>query len=162
MADGGARPVRKLEGQTTLLGRTMHAIAYDEVHDEILVPIPLPQAILTFPGDANGEQRPRRVIQGSLTQLTDPQRLAVDPVHDEIFVPIRTKVLVFDRRANGNVAPIRVLEGPEGNVRSNALAVDPVNNLLVLFAEPIVNGRKPLFIKHPPADRRLVRHDDQS
>jgi len=141
MADGGARPVRKIEGQTTLLGRTMHAIAYDEVHDEFLVPIPLPQAILTFRGDTDGEQPPLRVIQGSQTQLTDPQRLAVDPIHNEIFVPVRTKVLVFDRRANGNVAPIRILEGPEGNVRSNALAVDPVNNYLVLFAEPIVNGR---------------------
>ena len=141
MADGGANPVRKIEGQTTLLGRTMHAIAYDEVHDEFLVPIPLPQAILTFPGDADGEALPRRVIQGSQTQLTDPQRLAVDPLHNEIFVPVRRKVLVFDRGANGNVAPIRVLEGPEGNIRSNALAVDPVNNLLVLFAEPIVNGK---------------------
>ena len=141
MADGGASPVRKIEGQTTLLGRTMHAIAYDEVHDEFLVPIPLPQAILAFAGDADGEALPKRVIQGSETQLTDPQRLAVDPLHNEIFVPIRRKVLVFDRAASGNVAPKRILEGPDGNIRSNALAVDPVNNLLVLFAEPIVNGQ---------------------
>ena len=140
LADGGVSPVRKIEGQTTLLGRTMHAIAYDEVHDEFFVPIPLPQAILAFPGDADGEMAPRRVIQGSLTQLTDPQRLSVDPLHNEIFVPVRRKVLVFDRDASGNVAPIRILEGPEGNIRSNALTVDPVNNLLVVFAEPIVDG----------------------
>jgi hypothetical protein len=141
MADGGANPVRKLEGQATLLGRTMHAIAYDEIHDEIFVPIPLPQAILAFRGGADGEEVPLRVIQGSQTQLTDPQRLAIDPVHNEIFVPIRTNVLVFPRNGNGNVAPLRVLEGPDGNLRSNAMAVDPVRNLIVLHSEREVAGR---------------------
>jgi len=33
MADQNAKPVRKIEGQKTLLGRTMHGIAYVEIHE---------------------------------------------------------------------------------------------------------------------------------
>ena len=45
-------------------------MAYDDVHDEIVVPQPQAQAIMTFRGGANGEEPPIRVIQGSLTQLS--------------------------------------------------------------------------------------------
>ncbi len=69
LADGNAKPVRKIEGQKTLLGRTMHSIVYDEIHDEFVVPQQFGQAILTFRGGADGEEVPVRVIQGSLTQL---------------------------------------------------------------------------------------------
>ncbi len=136
MANGNAKPVRKIEGQKTLLGRTMHSIIYDQIHDEFVVPQEFGQAILTFRGGANGEERPLRVIQGSLTQLRDPDRLGVDPVHNEIFVPQRNSVLVFPREANGNVAPIRVIKGPDTQLGASALAVDPVHNLL------IVGGRR--------------------
>jgi hypothetical protein len=132
LADGNAKPVRKIEGQTTLLGRTMHSIAYDETHDEFVVPQQFGQAILTFSGGADGEAAPIRVIQGSLTQLRDPDRLAIDPVHNEIFVPQRESVLVFRREAIGNVAPIRVLKGPDTGLGASALAVDPVHDLLIV------------------------------
>jgi hypothetical protein len=135
MADGGARPIRKLEGQKTLLSRTMHGIAYDEIHDEFFLPVPVPQAIITFRGAANGEEAPIRVIQGPLTQMNSPNRLAVDPVNNEIFVPEGDRILVFSREANGNVAPIRVLRGPDTELGGSAVAVDNVNNLLVVAGE---------------------------
>ena len=124
--------MRKLEGQKTLLSRTMHSIAYDEVHDEFYLPVPFPQAILTFRGGASGEEAPLRIIQGPLTQLTSPNRLAVDPVHNEIFVPEGNEVLVYSREANGNVAPLRVLRGPDTQLGASAVAVDNVHNLLVV------------------------------
>jgi hypothetical protein len=130
MADQNAKPVRKLEGQKTLLGRTMHGIAYDEVHDEFSVPQQFAQAILTFKGGSGGETPPIRVIQGSLTQLEAPDRLAVDGVNNEIFVP-EGKLLVYDRMANGNVAPIRVIEGPATRISASAVAVDAINNLVI-------------------------------
>ena len=37
-ADKSALPVRAIEGSNTKTNRTMHAIAYDELHDEIVVP----------------------------------------------------------------------------------------------------------------------------
>ena len=110
----------------------MHSIVYDPVHDEIVVPQYFAQAILTFRGAVNGEEPPIRVIQGPLTQLRIPDRLDVDSVHDEIFVPQGDSVLVFPRTAVGNVAPIRVLDGFGPGVEAEAVAVDPVHNLLIV------------------------------
>ncbi len=110
----------------------MHAIDYDAVNDEIVVPQQFGQAILTFRGGADGEEAPIRVIQGSRTQLRALDRLAVDPVNDEIFVPEGDKILVFPRKANGNVAPIRILEGPDTQLGAAAVAVDPVRDLLIV------------------------------
>jgi DNA-binding beta-propeller fold protein YncE len=107
----------------------VHGIAYDEIHDEILVNHNW-GAILTFRGGANGDEAPIRVIQGAKTGLRDPVGVTVDPVHDEIFAFNRTafeKVLVFDRRAQGDVAPKRVL-----TESASIGVVDPVNNLLLL------------------------------
>lgn len=124
-----------IEGQKTLLNRTVHSISYDDIHDEIVVQSNIGQAILTFRGAANGEEAPIRSIQGPKTQLRDPEKLAVDPIHDEIFVKnmsIDDEVLVFDRRAQGDVAPKRVLKGPDTQLGANVLAVDPANNLLIV------------------------------
>ena len=110
----------------------MHAIEYDEIHDEIVAPQQFAQAILTFRGAASGEEPPIRVIQGNLTQLKRPDRLAIDPVNNEILVPSGDRVLVFPRSAHGNVQPVRVLMGPDTQLGASAVAVDPVNNLLVV------------------------------
>ncbi len=118
------------------MGRTMHAIVYDAIHDEFVVPQPFGQAILTFRGDAEGEEPPIRVIQGLRTRLRAPDRLEVDPVNNEILVPQQDSVLVFPREASGNVAPLRELKGPDTQMGSSAVAVDPVHDLL------IVAGRK--------------------
>ena len=45
----------------------MHDLAYDAIHDEIVVTSPLTQAILTFRGNADGEEAPIRIIQGAKT-----------------------------------------------------------------------------------------------
>ncbi len=130
----------------------MHGFAYDGMHDEIVVTSPLAQAVLTFKGDANGEVPPARVIQGPHTQIDGPEnlgndRVSIDPVHDEIYVPaVPSSILVFDRKASGDVAPKRVLSGPdtgfqEPGIRGMAtVAIDPIHNLLV------VNHRNALLI----------------
>ena len=130
----------------------MHGFAYDGIHDEIVVTSPLAQAVLSFKGDANGEQPPARVIQGPHTRIDGPpnlgnDRVSIDPVHDEIYVPaVPSSILVFDRKANGDVAPKRVLSGPdtqfqEPGIRGMAtVAVDPIHNVLV------VNHRNALLI----------------
>lgn len=111
----------------------MHGIVYDSIHDEFTVPQQFAQAILTYRGAANGEERPIRIIQGAHTQLDAPEHLDVDPVHNEIFVPTRHgTILVFPRDGQGDVAPIRVLGGPDTQLEGEQpLAVDPVHNLLI-------------------------------
>ncbi|HYR44880.1 MAG TPA: hypothetical protein VER98_17745, partial [Terriglobia bacterium] len=86
-------PVRTLEGQKTLLSRTMHGFSFDPIHDELVVNSPLAQAILTFRGSANGEEAPIRVIQGPKTKILGMGYAALstvtaDPDHNEIFLPV--------------------------------------------------------------------------
>ena len=116
----------------------MHGIAYDEIHDEIVVPQQFGQGILTFPGDADGATPPKRVINGPSTQLIRPDRLAIDPQNNEIYVPQASgNVLVFRREANGDAAPIRVLAGPATRLDSpRAVAIDNTRNLLVIADGP--------------------------
>ncbi len=131
-ANGNPNPVRAIEGQGSKIARTMHAISYDEVHDEIAVVQPFAEGILFFRGDANGEEPPIRMIQGPNTFITRPDALAVDPVHDEVYVPLRSQgaILVFPREGDGDVPPRRVLRGPRTRLSPNRVTVDPVNNLL--------------------------------
>lgn len=136
MANGAEVPVRKIEGASTLLARTVHSIEYDPIHDEISVPQGFAGAVLTFRGDASGEVKPLRVIQGPRTQITDPSRLASDPANNEIYVPLGNRVLVFPRLANGDVAPTRILEGRDTQLGASALAVDSARNLLISVGSP--------------------------
>ena len=132
LADGGDAPVRALYGQASRLSRTMHDVRYDAVNDEIVVPVPYSEAILTFRGEANGQEAPIRVIQGRKTG-TIGSRLDVDPIHDEIFTYTSTSIKVYPREANGDVAPIRVIEGPDTQLKSvYGIAVDPINDILVI------------------------------
>lgn len=112
----------------------MHGVVYDAIHDDFSVVQQFAQAILTYRGDANGEEAPIRVIQGPHTQLDAPEHMEIDPVHNEIFVPTRDAgVLVFPRGAKGDVAPLRVLKGPDTMLSGdNVIAVDPVHNLLLV------------------------------
>jgi DNA-binding beta-propeller fold protein YncE len=134
LADQNATPLRRIEGQKTLLGRTMHGFTYDEIRDEFTVPQIFAQALLTFAGGADGEMAPLRVIQGSNTRLEAPDRVAVDAVNNEIYVPEGDKILVFDSLGNGNVAPKRAIEGPDAGRGLEAVAIDPINNLLIVGA----------------------------
>ena len=110
----------------------MHDIRYDAAHDEILVTNPFAHAILVFRGGADGEESPLRVIQGPRTRMKRPDRIAVDPVHNEIIIPNRESILVFPREAQGDVAPIREIRGPDTQLGGVTLAVDPVHNLIVV------------------------------
>jgi hypothetical protein len=140
LAEGNAKPTRAIAGQNTRITRTIHDLAYDPVHDEIVVPQLHAQALMTFRGDANGDVQPIRIIMGARTQLKSPIRLGLDPVHEEIFVPLGDRVLVFARQAQGNVAPIRILMGPDTQLGAGALVVDPVHDLLITSGVPETGG----------------------
>lgn len=152
MARENTAPVSALAGQKTLISRTMHALEYDPIHDELCVNSPLTQAILTFRGGAAGEEAPIRVIQGPHTQIQSTgydgnDKMALDSVNGEIYIPVATSggagkgvILVFDRTANGDAPPKRVLGGPDTGFNFPTargqgfpfVAIDPERNLLVV------------------------------
>ena len=144
-------PKRLIQGQATKLGRSVHNIRYDPVHDEIIGAHPVAQAILIFRGGADGNEAPLRTIMGPKTQLWDPDYVGVDGVHNEIYVSSGERVLVFDQQANGDVAPLRIIEGPDtmlGRMRG-APQVVPELNLMVVSAGNIPgkpgNGKLLIF-----------------
>ena len=163
LADGAAKPVRQIHGQQTMLSRTVHAIAYDEIHDEIVVPQQFAQAILTFRGGTNGEAPPLRIIHGPATQLEAPDRLGIDPANNEIYVPESGRMLVYPREGNGNVAPTRIVEAADGSM-GGSVAIDAVNNLMVtagnsiqMFARTTNGKAKPLRVIGGPKSREKIR-----
>jgi hypothetical protein len=173
LANGNAPKTRSIAGQATKLGRDAHDVFYDEVNDEIVVAGAFGQAVLTYRGGANGEEPPIRVIQGPKTQIQMPGYGAyVDAVHNEIFIvegrdrPGEEYILVFPRTATGDVAPIRVIKGPDTMLKNaRSMAVDPIRNLIavtsnngMLIFNRTDNGNvKPrAIIKGPGGNFRLL------
>ena len=132
MAKGGDAPKRVVFGQATLLSRTMHDIRYNEVRDEMYVTNPFAQAILTFRGDAKGDEKPIRIIQGPKTQLGDEDTLEVDTVNGEILIPANSGILVYPVDGNGDVPPKRHARSKRGAGWrvGNGIAVDNVHNVI--------------------------------
>lgn len=127
----------------------MHGIAYDPVHDEVVVPVALAAAVLVFRGGANGNEAPIRVIQGPHTKFNRPHTVSVDPQNGEIIVGDRSgrNILVYGRDANGDVPPLRVIEGPKtGLLDIVGVAVDPIRNLLVASSISQIGGKTGIFV----------------
>ena len=135
LANGDAAPTRLITGQNTLLGRTIHGLAYDPARDEIVAPNALSDAVLVFRAGASGSERPLRVIQGPQTHLVTPHAVSLDLQNREILVASLTgrRVNVFRGDADGDATPVRVIEGPKTELgHVVGLAVDPERNLLAV------------------------------
>ena len=115
-ADGEVAPIRIIQGPHTQLQNPDH-LAFDAIRDEIYVP--QGGRILVLPGNANGDESPVRILEGPDTQLTGGSVGAWTPVNNLLVAAAntrpgrgRTKLLVFDREANGNVKPKGIVAGP--------------------------------------------------
>jgi hypothetical protein len=100
-------------------------------------------SITVYPRTANGNVAPIRTLQGAATGLDNPQQVVVDTVNNELVVTNigisgLSSVRVYSRTANGNVAPIRTLQGAATGLSPTGLAVDTINNEL-LVANPLAN-----------------------
>jgi len=128
----------------------MHGLAYDATHDEVVVPVALGAAVLTFRGSAHGEEPPIRTIQGPNTQLVRPHTLAVDEKNGEIIVADTSSrsLLVFARDADGDAPPKRIIAGPKtGLLFIVGVAVDPLHDRIVAAsASSVKGGTTGLFI----------------
>ena len=139
---GNTPPIRKIQGGLTRLD-SPQGVAVDNTNHELVVSNDGRLSIVVFDRLANGNVAPVREIFGSNTLITTPEGIVVDPVHNEIILAdegepeaspvIPPKLLVFDRTANGNVAPKRVIMGPNtGMFRPRQLQLDTERDELVL------------------------------
>jgi hypothetical protein len=156
-ARGVVPPRRTIRGPDTELADP-HGIYWDERHNEIAVanhgnfrgafknvgggcaPTGItdpeagefkPPSINIYSGDAEGNRKPLRKIQGLRTRLDFPMNLVTDEVHDEIIVANNgdSSVLVFKRASNGDVAPVRVISGDRTGVNHPmGIALDAKND----------------------------------
>jgi hypothetical protein len=82
---------------------------------------------------AGEDAKPARVIAGQSTLLSRTMHdIRYDPVNDELLVtnPFGNAILVFRGGADGEEAPIRIIQGPNTQLVGNTdrLDVDPVHN----------------------------------
>lgn len=91
----------------------------------------LPPSITVYSGDAKGDAKPLRTIQGEKTKLDFPMGLAEDAERDEMAVANNgdNSVLVFSRTAQGDAAPIRAIAGGKTGInRPMGIAIDTTND----------------------------------
>jgi hypothetical protein len=116
-ATGNEKPLRILQGPLTQLQYPSQGVDVDPVNDEVYVAES--DRVLVFPRTANGDVGPIRILRGPRTQTRNWIRaISVDPANDLLVVTSDedkfgpARILVFDRRAHGDVPPLRVIEGP--------------------------------------------------
>lgn len=150
-ADGQEAPIRIIQGPKTLL-ENPGTLEIDEVNDEIFVPQPGSENVLVFPLTANGDVAPLRILQGGRKNGWIPARpaggIAVDPIHNVLVVAgtltddrlwqtpygnNRESLLLFDRLANGNEKPLRVIRGPNTGMHTiRQIRVQPKGGWIVI------------------------------
>ncbi len=136
---GNDTPKRTLQGPATGLNRPA-GIAVDTVHQELYVTNDLDSGsfINVYPLGANGNVAPIRTLSGSATGIEGPIGIMVDLVHDELVISNykvagNGSITVFPRTANGNVAPLRTIQGAAtGFDKPQGLAVDLAHDELIV------------------------------
>ncbi len=140
-ASGDTAPLRTVSGLGTGLDFSSSADA-DRVHDELVVgnsSFLAPSSITVYPRTASGNTPPLRTVVGAATGLVGPAGLAVDTLNSELVVVNadgfggNPSITVYPRTANGNVAPLRSLQGPAtGLSLPGGVALDAATNELVV------------------------------
>jgi len=133
--DGNVAPLRTISGDKTGLDDA-DGVAVDTLHDELVVTNAGGGAagsgsVAVYRRVDAGNVAPLRTISGAATGLADPERVAIDTVHDEFVVANESgnSITVHRRTASGDDAPLRTISGaatgldfPEG------VAVDLLRN----------------------------------
>jgi hypothetical protein len=149
---GEEAPIRIIQGPKTRLGNE-DTLEIDDMNGEIL--IPGRDEVLAFPIDANGDVEPLRVVRGAKDGWRSGGGIAVDPIHNVLVTDgtllgeksiatgraaggeeggsRRDSILIFDRTANGDVKPLRVIRGPHTGIKAvRQMQIYPQNGNIVI------------------------------
>jgi hypothetical protein len=131
-ADGNQSPLRIIQGPKTRLIEA-DTLEIDDVNKEIIVPVR--DEVLVFPMDGSGDVAPIRSLRGARNGWRSGGGVAVDPVHNLLITDGtlldsgtriegrvegggRDSILIFDRTANGDAKPLRVIRGPHTGLKA--------------------------------------------
>jgi len=180
-ASGEDQPLRAIAGDATGLDAP-HGIAVDEKDHHLFVNTWghhsnftiagtgkwFPPAIKVYPLDADGDVKPLRVITGDSTQLDWPAAMKFNPENGDLYIAndIGQSILVFADapKADGNVAPARVIHGPSTRLRNpTGVALDLKNK--EVWVSNLCNSSAavyPLMATGDVAPLRIIRSAEES
>jgi hypothetical protein len=146
-AEGEEPPIRIIQGPKTLLEKP-DVLEVDNINNELYVP--QGEEIPVFPLLGNGNVAPLRVLRGKTTGWSASGGSAVDPIHN-VYVAAGniqdgkprkgpgnrvTALLIFDRLANGDVKPLRVIRGPKTGLNHiRQIEIQPEQGWIVITDE---------------------------
>jgi 6-phosphogluconolactonase (cycloisomerase 2 family) len=119
-----------------------YAMAMDNENQELFVSIQYPPQVAVYRKGASGDEKPRRLLQGPKTRLSDAHGLAIDTKSRLLFVNNwgnisdykvagtgrfeAPSITVYSLNANGDTAPLRVIQGPKTQLNwPAAMSLDP-------------------------------------
>jgi DNA-binding beta-propeller fold protein YncE len=116
---GNTPPARVIEGPSTGLNLPF-GVAIDPLGGEVFASNLSGNSVTVYDWHADGDQSPSRTISGADTDLQSPIGMAVDLDRQWLYVMnLNRFLLVFDLDANGNVAPLGRVEGPETGLQGS-------------------------------------------
>ncbi|PYS15327.1 MAG: hypothetical protein DMG17_15010 [Acidobacteria bacterium] len=136
-ANGDVSPIRKLN--------TPHrnfATAVNEEKGEIYITIQYPPKVMVYRKEANGDEKPLRVLEGEHTRLYDTHGIALDVKKNLMFVGTwgnasdyrvagtgkfyPPSINVYPLDASGDTAPLRVIQGSKTRLDwAGGMSLDP-------------------------------------
>jgi len=136
-ANGDVEPIRKLS-----VTHRAYAMAVDEDNEEFYLSVQYPPQVAVYRKLAFGNEKPKRLIQGESTRLSDSHGIAIDAKNKLLFVNNwgnisdyripgsgrfeAPSITVYKLDADGDTPPVRVIQGPKTQLNwPGAMAVDP-------------------------------------
>jgi 6-phosphogluconolactonase (cycloisomerase 2 family) len=123
-ATGNAKPIRKLR-----VTHRAYAMAIDEQNQEFFVSVQHPPQVAVYRKGAEGNEKPKRLLIGDKTQLSDSHGMAIDTRRKLLFVDNwgniaddavpgsgrfgPPTITVYRLGADGDEAPLRIIQGPK-------------------------------------------------
>ena len=105
-----------------------YSVAVDEENEELYLTVQHPPEVVVYRKMAEGEEKPKRTLEGPNTLLSDPHGIAIHTKNQWMFVsnhgatsePGRgtgkfspPSITVYPLQASGDTAPLRVIQGPK-------------------------------------------------